>query len=167
MFFLLGQLTLLALVNTRRKGGVIPGTVLGVLLSACVLTRYVGLALVAAAAIDLLLRQRVSTAVAAGLTFSVLVLPWVAWLTLAGTSDQVSLLALNEGSLGRRVVSQAIFYIQRLPDQLTGPVVEIGTVFQHRVLASVAVNSWAVLATVILAIGWLRALSLSRAEPLH
>ena len=108
------------------------GVIVGALLAACVLTRHVGVSVAGAVGIDLLIRRRWATAVAAGLTMGALLLPWIGWLTLAGTPNQAGLLALNDQGFGDRITSLAIFYLQRLPDQLTGPFVEIGTVFQHR-----------------------------------
>ena len=156
MFLLSGQLALLAAVHAGRSGGVLSGVVLGTLLAACVLTRHVGISLAGAVAIDLLLRRRWPTAVTAGLTWGILVLPWLGWLALAGTPNQVSLLSLNEGGISNRISALAVFYLQRLPDQLTGPLVEVGTVFQRRILVAVVVNVWATVATGVLAVGLVR-----------
>src|SRR6202021_989788 len=112
--------------------GIIPGIIVGVLLAACALTRHVGLSVAGAVGIDLFIRRRGPTVLGAGLTMGALLLPWVGWLILAGAPNQASLLALNDQGLLSRITSLAIFYLQRLPDQLTGPLVEIGTVFQHR-----------------------------------
>ncbi len=165
MFLFLGQLALLAAVRAGRLGGVGSGVILGTLLAVCVLTRHVGIALAGALVIDLLLRRRWRAAVAAGLTCGALLLPWVGWLAAAGTPNQASLLALNEQSLLARIAALAVFYLQRLPDQLTGPLVEIGTVFQHRTWVAAAVNIWAVVATGVLAIGLVRTLSVRRRRP--
>ena len=163
MFLLLGQLTLLAAIRAGRSGGIISGVILGILLAACILTRHVGVCLLGAAGADLLLRRRFNTLVATGLTSSALVLPWVAWLVRAGSPNQASLLALNEQSFWERISALAVFYVQRLPDQLTGPFVEIGTVFQHRPAVMWATNAWAVLGTSLLAFGLLRTLRNRRA----
>ena len=153
MFLLLGQLALLAAVRAGRRGGLVSGFILGMLLAACALTRHVGGALVVAVGIDLLLRRRWPTAIAAGLTWVGLLLPWVGWLAFGGTPNQVNLLALHEQWFGDRISALAVFYLQRLPDQLTGPFVEIGTVFKHRPWVAAAVNAWAVVATGTLAFG--------------
>jgi len=165
MFLLLGQLALLAAVRAGRSGGIASGVILGTFLAACVLTRHVGIGLAGALGIDLRLRRRWRTAVAAGLTCGAVLLPWVGWLAAAGTPSQASLLALNEQSLGARVSALAVFYVQRLPDQLTGPIVEIGTVFQHRTWIATVVNTWAVVATSVLAAGLLRTFSRPRRRP--
>ena len=36
-----------------------------------------------------------------------------------------------QGIPAARIAQQAVFYLQRLPDQITGPFVEVGTVFQR------------------------------------
>jgi hypothetical protein len=162
MFLLLGQLALLAGVYAGRRGGIIPGIIIGALLAACALTRHVGLSVAGAVGIDLLIRRRGPTALGAGLTMGALLLPWVGWLILAGAPNQASLLALNDQGLLNRITSLAIFYLQRLPDQLTGPLVEIGTVFQHRAWVKVAVNTWATVATGVLTIGLLLTLRIRR-----
>jgi hypothetical protein len=165
MFLLLGQLALLGAVNAARYGGVTSGVVLGTLLAACVLTRHVGVALAVALAIDLLLRGRWKTAFAAGLTCGALLLPWVGWLAIARTPTQVSLLAVSDESFAGRVSAQVLFYLQRLPDQLTGPIVEIGTVFQRRPWVTAAVNVWAVVAALVLAVGLVQAAASPRRRP--
>jgi hypothetical protein len=165
LFFLLGQLTLLVLVRAERRGGVASGVMLGAVLAACALTRHVGIALAGALGIDLVLRRRWSTVAAAALTWAASLIPWAAWLAVASTPTQVSLLALNEERLAGRIAGLAVFYLQRLPDQLTGPIVEIGTVFQDRALVAAAVNAWAVLATGVLALGLVRTLRSRRRRP--
>ena len=92
-------------------------------------------------------------------------MPWVGWLAAAGTPNQASLLALSERSLLARIAALAVFYLQRLPDQLTGPIVEIGTVFQRRKSVAAAVNVWAVVTTGVLAIGLVRTLAVRRRRP--
>jgi len=129
------------------------------------LTRHAGVSLAGALGIDLLLRRRWPTAAAAGLTWGALLLPWAGWLAVAGTPNQVSLLALNQESFGDRIAALAVFYLQRLPDQLTGPIVEIGTVFQHRPVVAAAVNAWALVATGVLAVGLVRTLARPRRRP--
>jgi Dolichyl-phosphate-mannose-protein mannosyltransferase len=162
LFLLLGQLALLAAIRAGRCGGMVAGVVLGALLAACALTRHVGIALAAALGIDLILRRRWLTAGAAGLTWGALLLPWIGWLVLAGTPNQVSLLASNDESFWHRISALAIFYLQRLPDQLTGPFVEVGTVFQHRTWIFAAVTVWAGMASGVLAVGLVLTLRLRR-----
>jgi len=162
LFLLLGQLALLAAVRAGRRGGIVAGVVLGALLAACVWTRHVGISLAVALGIDLLLRRRWSTAVSAGLTSGALLTPWIGWLALAGTPNQVGLLALKDESFGNRISALSLFYVQRLPDQLTGPFVEVGTVFQHRPLIAALVNAWAAVATGVIAVGLARTMRVPR-----
>jgi hypothetical protein len=165
MFLFLGQLALLAAVSAGRRGGIAYGVILGTLLAACVLTRHVGVSLAGALGIDLFLRRRWLALVAAGLTWGALLLPWVRWLAVGRTPNQVSLLALKDESFGNRVSTLATFYFQRTPDQLTAPIVEIGTVFQHRTWVASAVNAWAVVASGVLAVGLVRTLPRLRHRP--
>jgi hypothetical protein len=160
LFLLLEALALLATGWASRRGGVAAGVMLGAILSACVLTRHVGAALAVAVMIDLLLRRRRPTAVAAGLTCLLLLLPWVVWLATVRENTQAGLLARDD--MASRIVSQAVFYLQRLPDQLTGPVVEVGTVFLRRGAIPALVNLWAAMATGVLALGWARTLRTPR-----
>ena len=48
-------------------------------------------------------------------------------------NTQAELIGRYPGGLGTLIGSQCLFYAQRLPDQLTGPIVEVGTVFSNRV----------------------------------
>ena len=162
IFLLLEQLALLVTIRTGRRGGVFTGVILGTILAACVLTRHVGISLLTATGIDLLLRRRRPTVFAMGLTFGILLLPWIGWLAIAGAPNQASLLALDEGSLLKRITTLVTFYVQRLPDQLIGPFVEIGTVFQHRAWVNATVNTWAALATGVLTLGLLLTLRIPR-----
>jgi hypothetical protein len=162
MFLLLGQFALLLAVRASRRGSVGSGAILGTLLAACILTRHVGVALAAAIGIHLFLCWRWLTGVAAGLICGALLLPWVGWLALVGTQNQASLLPLNEESFGNRISALAVFYAQRLSDQLLGPFVEIGTVFQHRAWVTTVANIWASAATSVLIIGLVLSLRLRR-----
>ena len=127
------------------------------------MTRHVGIPLRSGAlGIDLLWRRHPSTAGATGLTWGALLLPWIGWLVLAATPNQASLLALNNDTFWDRIFTLTGFYMQRLPDQLTGPLVEIGTVFQRKPVIVAAVNAWAVVATGVMAVGLVRTLRLRR-----
>ena len=162
LFLLLGGLALLAAVRAGRRGGVANGLVLGALLAACALTRHVGVALGSACGVDLLLRRRVSAAAAAGSAFLGLTAPWVAWVAAVPSPNQAGLLAVDRGTFAGRVAGLALFYVQRIPDQWTGPFVEVGTVFQGRPAVALAVNAWAFLATGLIGLGWARTLRTPR-----
>lgn len=151
LFLLLGQLALLVAASSHRRGGTRRGLLLGALLAACVLTRQVGLALAAAVVVDLLLVGRTRTAVAAALSTVGLLVPWLAWLATVRARTQVGLLDLAD--LPERTVLQAIFYVQRIPDQITGPFVEVATVFRRGVGVGTAANAWACLASGLIVVG--------------
>ena len=55
---------------------------------------------------------------------------WLGWLLVVGASQRTQANMLIAGSPGllARFVSQVAFYVQRIPDQITGPFVEIATV---------------------------------------
>ncbi len=154
LYLLLGQLAVLAATWAGRRGGRRPAIVLGVALASCTLTRHVGACLAAAAILDLLSRRRRASAAWAGTVAAALVLPWVVWMASVGRRTQAGLLS-PEGLAGR-VARQALFYVQRLPDQWTGPIVEVGTVFRRSAAGLVMVNAWAFAATGVLIWGWSR-----------
>ena len=161
--FLLLEMLAVRIASRAGRGidsGVSRGVVLGLVLGSCVLTRHTAACLVVALLLDLWLRDRHAAAASAGLVVVALILPWVAWLTVVGHDTQIRLLA--EQGLASRVARHLLFYLQRIPDQLTGPVVEIGTVFGHsRTIAALA-NLWAVLASGLVIAGWLRSLRTPR-----
>jgi hypothetical protein len=160
LFFLLQALALLSTVWAARWGSLRRGVVLGLVLAACALTRHVGLCLALASGWELILRRRRATVVAAMATVAVLVAPWVIWLATVQHNTQVALLA--RGSLPARIASNAWFYVLRLPDQITGPLVEIGTVFGRSAALALVVMIWAVLASGVTIFGWLRASRMPR-----
>jgi hypothetical protein len=124
---------MLVLVATRGAGGI----TLGVLLGACVLTRHVGICLVAAVVIDRLMSKRWRDSATIGITAVVVVIPWIGWLATVKRSSQAEL--LQRDGLASLIGNQSLFYARRLPDVLTGPFVEVATVFgRSRVVAGVA-----------------------------
>jgi hypothetical protein len=129
------------------------GILVGIALAACVLVRHVGLGLAAAVFLELGLRRHWRTLGAAVLVSCVLVLPWVLWLAAVGRDTQLGLLA-QQGAAGG-IPGRAVFYIQRLADQLTGPLVEVGTVFRQSKAIAVLSDLWAVAATAIIVWGWI------------
>jgi hypothetical protein len=160
LYMLLSQCAVLATVWAGRGGGPGRGTVLGGTLAACFLTRLIGACLALAAGLELLLRKRWSAALTAGLVATLVVLPWLAWMATAQRKTQAEYFV--EGRFDDRVERLAVFYIQRLPDQLTGPIVEFGTVFRRSRPLRALVNAWAVVASGILTWGWARCLRSSR-----
>ena len=156
LYLLLGQLAILAASWAGRRGGVGPGLVVGLLLGACVLTRHVGAALAVAVGLDLILRRRASSLVAAGLATLILVGPWIGWLAASRRPTQVDL--FDGGGLASLVASQGLFYVRRLPDHWVGPIVEIGTVFANSTTLFVLVHGWAFAASGLIGWGWWRLL---------
>lgn len=148
---------MLALVlagRVGRKGGTGMAVALGLALGAATLTRYVGAPLAAAVAIDLALRNRalemwISSALAA-----LVVLPWAFWMVLAENSTHLGLLP-GGGGLHFTVAQQALFYLQRIPDQIVGPFVEVGTIYRRSATVLLAVHVWAVLAAGLVLTGWI------------
>jgi Dolichyl-phosphate-mannose-protein mannosyltransferase len=160
LFLLLAQAALLGAASCARGGGVGRGVVLGLLLAACALVRHMGVCLAFAVVIDLWSRQRRKTALAVALVVLISILPWLGWLVMVQHNTQIALLA--RGSLVERVGGNALFYLRRLPDQLTGPLVEVGTVFRRSTWVTVASTAWAALASGVIVLGWLRTLRTAR-----
>lgn len=125
---------------------------MGLLVGVGVLIRHVGICLAIAVAIDLFWRGRRSAALGAVLATLLVLVPWIGWLIIVRHNTQAGLLA--QGGLGERVARQALFYLHRIADQLTGPVVEVGTVFQRGKLLYGTVTLWAAVVTSIAVLGW-------------
>jgi hypothetical protein len=151
---------ILAATRAGTSGSVKDGIGAGVALAGCVLVRQVGVCLVAAALVDLGLRRRWQAVAAAGATVVMLIVPWAAWQAVVRHNTQAEFL-LQDG-LADRIAGQAAFYLQRIPDQITGPLVEIATVFHRLASLGVVVNLWAVLATGVTIWGWARTLPSQR-----
>ena len=61
-----------------------------------------------------------------------------------------------------RIAGQFVFYVRRIPDQVTGPFVEVATSFQHTAKVTAAADFWAIAAMAIVALGWIRCLRRQR-----
>jgi hypothetical protein len=162
LYMLLSQLTILAFLEAGRRKTTGAGTiiVLSAVLAACLLTRHAAIGLVLAVLLDLTLRRRWLEAMAIATLSALLVSPWLGWMAMLVSSGgtQASLLVQGDSTLAQRVAHQFVFYVQRIPDQLTGPFVEVGTLYQRfAIIASIA-NVWAVLATAVIVGGWARTL---------
>ncbi len=162
LFVLLESLTLLAAVRTGRVGGIGTGIGLGAFIGVTVLTRHVGVALAAAVVVSLIIQRRRIAAVSASVTAVIVILPWIAWLATVRENTQAELVGRSAGGTARLIASQAIFHMQRIPDQLIGPFVEVGTVFSRSRGLGLVVNGWALLATCVVVLGWLRTLRTRR-----
>ena len=154
LYLLLSQLAVLGAVATARRGGARAGMALGALLAACVLTRHVAAALAAAVVLELLIRRRVPAALSAAFASAMLLAPWAVWLRSVRENTQAGL--IGRGNLIGLVATQAFFYLQRLPDAIAGPFVEIATVFGRSKVVAAGATAWAALATGLLVVGWAR-----------
>ncbi|QEH38472.1 hypothetical protein OJF2_70750 [Aquisphaera giovannonii] len=158
LFLLLGQAAILA--ATMRPGDrptAARAAGLGALIAACLLTRQVAIGLALAVFADLGSRRRWRALGIAAATAAALVGPWVAWSAAVGGRSQAGLLLAGEGASGlaRRVASQAWFYLQRIPDQVTGPFVEIATVIRPSPRAAGPAAAWVAIASGAVVLGWI------------
>jgi hypothetical protein len=154
LFLLLSALALLAAARLRRRGGWRNAALVGGLLGAAVLTRHVGAMLALAVVGDAFLSGRRREAVVAAGVAGLCVLPWAVHLASARQPTQAGL--LPRGGLAELVAAQAVFYAQRLPDALAGPLLEIGTVFRPRWTRPATLAG--ALASAVMAAGWVRCL---------
>ena len=160
LYVLVQSLAVIAVVKSRHRDAVSTGVLVGLALAACVLTRHVGLCFAAAVIVDLGLRRQWRTLGPAVLVAGVLLLPWGVWLWDVRHHTQVGLLA--DKSLAGRIPGQAVFYLQRLPDQITGPFVEVATSFGRSAGIVFPANLWATVATGLIFGGWISTLRTSR-----
>ena len=150
-----GLATLIAARVASGRGGTRAAIGLGLLLGSCVLTRHVGACLVLAVLIDLGSRRRWRTAAIVAGVASVVVLPWGLWLATVDRETQAGL--LDAVGLGPRVAGQALFYARRVPDALSGPFVEVATVFTRSGWVGSAATAGAIAASIVVGIGLVRA----------
>lgn len=152
LYILLQMLALLTAVRLpRSERPTLSAIGLGFLLGAALLTRQVGVVPIAAVGLDLLLRRRVLQASIAILTAALVNAPWIAWQAAHPSKKQVAYFL--DRSWTDVAAENALFYARRLPDMLTGPLVEVATVFDRR-FAAVA-TAFAILASSIILLGWL------------
>ena len=160
-FYVLVQfIAVLIAARAGRRNTVGIGVLAGLALAACILIRHVGVCLAAAVLVDLGLRRHWRTFWPATLVTAVVLLPWVLWLWVVHQNTQVGLLAKK--SLVGLIPGQALFYLQRLPDQITGPLVEVATVFGRSPAIAGFANLWAAAATAIIVAGWMCTLRVPR-----
>lgn len=163
LYLVLGQLAILVASVPGRKpaggGSIFRPFAVGTLLAAAILTRHVAAGLALAVLIDRALARRWREVLIIAVVVVLLVTPWVAWVVSVGPEgrSQASL-ALGGGSLPARIAGQFVFYLERIPDQLTGPFVEVGTTFRHDRRLALAANLWATAATAVIGLGWIRCL---------
>lgn len=154
LFNLLCMLALLAWDACAEQRSTRAAAWLGLVLGLATLTRHVAVMIAAAMFFELArLRQLRSLGVAAGL-YALMLAPWFAWQWHVGRDSQIALFTIAD--LPRRMLSQALFYVGRVPDQIVGPLVEVGTVF--RPAYQIPALVWGVCATTLVFFGWLRSL---------
>ena len=160
LFVLLSQLAILAAWSSRRADDPKVAILLGGLLGAAILTRHVAIALTVAVFIDLALSRRWRNLWITASCAAALVAPWIAWILWVsarnGVKNQVDLLSFREGGILSRIGGQILFYAQRIPDQITGPFVEVATVLRPTMFLSNLANTWAISAGLLIALGWFR-----------
>ena len=154
LFLLLSQCAMLTAFRVEAKGGIVRIALLGFWLGTSILTRHVGACLALAVSVNLALRRRLIQAITSFLVATVVVFPWVGWMLT--TQRRVQTTHFARGFQADRIAYQLVFYIQRLPDQIVGPIVEVGTVFRRSPALSMLVNVWGGLTTSLLVWGWLR-----------
>ena len=164
LYELLGQLAILAAVAPAPRGEIRRGLLLGAALGAAVLTRHVGLALAAAVFLDLACRRRWRTLAATAAVLIAAVTPWGLWqVELAGEGGtQLGLLVQGGRSVAGGLVDQLVFYADRIPDQLTGPFVEVATAPGRSPRVQFVARLWAWPATALIVFGWFAALAVPR-----
>ena len=162
-YALLSQLTILAAIRATAKDSMGSALILGGLLAACLLTRHIAVGLALAVLADLALLRRWTTARRVFGVTVLLVAPWLAWLVVVGSTHRTQAnLFLEAPGLLARAFSQGVFYLQRIPDQITGPLVEVTTGLQTSRTAAVMATLWAVAASMTILAGWIRALAQPR-----
>jgi Dolichyl-phosphate-mannose-protein mannosyltransferase len=164
LYELLGQVTILVALRTVAIGGIMRTILLGGFLAACLLTRQIAIGLLVAVLLNLGLRKRWSTALAVVAVTLALVSPWMIWLIVAAGQQKSQANLLLEGSSGllARVVSQGTFYLQRIPDQISGPLVEVATVIRPGTGMAGVANLWALIASAVVIAGLMIAVSSPR-----
>jgi 4-amino-4-deoxy-L-arabinose transferase-like glycosyltransferase len=154
LFQLLTAASVLLADTLARSGRVGPALALGLTLGAAVLTRHVGAMLALACLLHLLLARRWRPAALTAVVAVAVVAPWAYRLLTTPRPTQLDLIGPERGlSL---LAAQSLFYLRRMPDLLTGPFVEVGTVF--RPWLTVPMTAWAALASAMILAGWLRML---------
>jgi hypothetical protein len=151
-------------VNGSNRAIGVDTAVVGALLAACMLTRHVAVGLLMAVLIDMALRRQWRRAMFVAMIAGLLVSPWLAWMATVGPGGrtQADLILQVGGTWLERIAGLLVFYVRRIPDQVIGPFVEVGTAFQHSAKVAMAANVWAATATALIALGWVRALRRSQ-----
>jgi hypothetical protein len=156
-YLLLCQLAVLAAIKGTRRQRVGPAwnLTMGVLLAGCLLTRHIAVGMVVGVLLDRALARRWVDALTIAVTTGVAISPWVVWLAFVGSDagTQAGMYLGSSASWRDWIGGQFLFYIQRIPDQLTGPLVELGTGSRASKLIWRTANFWGLLGTGGIAVG--------------
>lgn len=162
LFHLLGWSAVLMVASRRPRGDATRGLLLGAVLGAAVLTRQAGLGLAGAMAVELGSRGNRRALAGSAVAFAAMLAPWLAWSARVAREEpsrtQAGLLWRAVGDLPATLPRQALFYMERIPDQLTAPVVEVATVFGRSPAMRAAALAWAAVATAMVVAGLLATL---------
>ena len=160
LFMLLGQLAILTAAGRFPRRWPLRGLWLGLLLGGALLTRHVALGLIGAILIDQVTRGRGRAAGVVAGVVALVAAPWVVWVVMVGGGggSQAGLLVEGGRSVFGSLVDQGVFYVERIPDQLTGPFVEVATVFGRSRVARAVALGWAVVGSALIVVGWFVAL---------
>lgn len=154
LFLMLGQAAIL--LASRRDGADLRmgrSLALGALLGFAVLTRHVGVALVIAIVLDLATSRRWKALGTTLATCSLVITPWIVWLSRARRGSQADLL-WSSTSLLESLAGNGLFYVRRIPDQIIGPFIEVATVFSGRPALGWLATGFALVVTVVVVLGW-------------
>ena len=110
------------------------------------------------------LRHLWTEALTIGGVAGILVTPWMTLLTSVESvaSTQPGMMFTGGASWIGRIGSQVVFYIQRVPDQLTGPFVEFGSAFHGSAIARWVAIVWSLVATTCIWLGIISTVSSRR-----
>jgi hypothetical protein len=156
LFFIAELAVVLIAQRVQKENDWRFGILMGAVLGLSTLIRHVGACLAIAVALDLALRKKWRLLSSTLMTASLMVAPWLIWLVIVGHHSQFSLLSAR--ALPQRIMGQAMFYLERLPDQITGPIVELGTQPGRGVSTKFLVIVWALIISSLMIFGWVRAL---------
>jgi hypothetical protein len=162
LFLLESQLTIFAALGLALGWSARAGRALtvGILLGASILTRHAAIGFALAILLDLSLRQRWGKMLAVAAVSGATVTPWFWWIATAGSAakTQAGLLVDTHWTWLERFYRPIVFYAQRIPDQLFGPFVEVGSAPGRNLGVVMLANASAILVTGLILAGWLRLL---------
>lgn len=160
LFVLCELLTVLIAVEATHRDDVRLGMILGSALATTMLVRHVGAALSVAILFELGLSRRWRVLITAMVATALLIIPWLGWLAMVHRHSQLVLFTAD--GLAARIMRQAVFYLQRIPDQITGPFVEVGAASTRQLTTIISANLWAALVSGIVIFGWVRTVQYGR-----